>query len=1649
MTDSTTQALLPHLDVMDRLDLDERTLSAQNLIILHEAVERLTNPQGLTVNDINGDQWPKYWELYEHQPDDDVMQILQLPPGKIKELNIRSVRMTDSMTQALLPHLDVMDWLDLDERTLSAQNLIILHEAVERLTNPQGLTVNRINGDRWPKYWEMYEDQPDDDVMQILQLPPGKIKELDIELVRMTDSMTQALLPHIDVMDWLHLDEVNLSTQNLIILHEAVERLTNPQGLTVNDINGDRWPKYWELYKDQPYDDVMQILQLPPGKIKELNIISVWMIDSMTQALLPHLDVMDKLDLDEKKLSTQNLIILHEAVERLTNPQGLTVNDINGDQWSKYWKVYGYQPDDDVMQILQLPPGKIKVLDIKGVPMSNSTTQALLPHLDVMDKLYLDEERLSLQNRIILHEAVERLTNPQDLTVNDINGDRWSKYWELYWDQPDDDVMQILQLPPGKIKGLYIKRVRMTDSTTQALLPHLDVMEKLDLDEEKLSAQNRIILHEAVERLTNPQGLTVNGINGDRWPKYWGLYEHQPDDDVMQILQFPPGKIKGLDISGVRMTDSTTQALLPHLDVMDKLRLVSLSNDINLNLYMEDISRKIMDRQNKIQLGIVAPLDENATHWLVRCLSNVSDLTINEEILSLQNLIILHEAVERLTNPQGLTVNRINGDRWSKYWVLHEYQPYDDVMQILQLPLGKIKELNIPGVRMTDSMTQALLPHLDVMDRLGLESEYNDMNLNLYMEDISRKIMDRQNKIQIYIHAPLDENATHWLACCLSNVNDLTITEWKLSAQKRIILHEAVERLTNPQGLTVNDINGDRWSKYWELYWDQPYDDVMQILQLPPGKIKVLDILNMRMTDSTTLALLPHLDVMDWLDLDEGKLSLQNLIILHEAVERLTNPQGLTVNGINGDRWSKYWESYYGQPDDDVMQILQLPPGKIKGLDIFDVPMTDSTTQALLPHLDVMDKLDLDEKELSAQNLIILHEAVERLTNPQGLTVNGINGDRWSKDWELYEDQPVDDVMQILQLPPGKIKGLDIEGVWMTDSTTQALLPHLDVMDKLDLNERKLSVQYRIILREAVERLTNPQGLTVNRINGDRWPKYWELYKDQPDDYVMQILQLPPEKIKELNIIAVRMTDSMTQALLPHLDVMDKLDLDEGKLSAQNRIILHEVVERLTNPQGLTVNGINGDRWPKYWGLYCDQPDDDVMQILQFPPGKIKELNIRGVRMTDSMTQALLPHLDVMNKLDLDEEKLSAQNLIILHEAVERLTNPQGLTVNDINGDRWPKCWKSYYGQPDDVMQILQLPPGKIKELNIRGVRMTDSMTQALLPHLDVMDKLDLDEKKLSAQIRIILHEAVERLTNPQGLTVNDINGDRWSKYWELYEDQPNDDVMQILQLPPGKIKGLYIKRVWMTDSTTQALLPHLDVMDKLRLESWSNDMNLNLYMEDISWKIMNRQNKIQLGIDATLDENATHWLARCLSNVSDLTIDERKLSAQNCIILHEAVEQLTNPQGLTVNRINGDRWPKYWGLYYDQPDDDVMQILQLPPGKIKVLYIKVGMTDSTTQALLPHLDVMDKLRLESRYNDIKLNLYMEDISRKIMDRQNKIEISILGAATEHVRPLFRCLHKISNLQLDRKYLSSDNYRLLEEAKLQHPSLQVQQILLV
>ncbi|XP_078495383.1 NACHT, LRR and PYD domains-containing protein 3-like isoform X4 [Ciona intestinalis] len=256
--------------------------------------------------------------------------------------------------------------------------------------------------------------------------------------------------------------------------------------------------------------------------------------------------------------------------------------------------------------------------------------------------------------------AFNTFTTPHDLDLTMYHGSD---------EASAETLLRGLHGSQAKIKVLNIRGVWMTDSTTQALLPHLDVMDELYLDERKLSAQNRIILHEAVERLTNPQGLTVNRINGDRWSKYWELYGYQPDDDVMQILLLPPGKIKGLNIEDMRMTDSKTQALLPHLDVMDKLGLVSWFNDKNLNPYMEDISRKIMDRQNKIQIWMEGPAVEHVRP-LFQCLDKISKLCLSMHYLTSDDHRLLEEAIQRLHSPQDFALEEIadDDDDDDEYW---------------------------------------------------------------------------------------------------------------------------------------------------------------------------------------------------------------------------------------------------------------------------------------------------------------------------------------------------------------------------------------------------------------------------------------------------------------------------------------------------------------------------------------------------------------------------------------------------------------------------------------------------------------------------------------------------------------------------------------------------------------------------------------------------------------------------------------------------------------------------------------------------------------------------------------------------------------------------------------------------------------------
>uniref|UniRef100_H2XKL1 Uncharacterized LOC100182634 n=2 Tax=Ciona intestinalis TaxID=7719 RepID=H2XKL1_CIOIN len=81
----------------------------------------------------------------------------------------------------------------------------------------------------------------------------------------------------------------------------------------------------------------------------------------------------------------------------------------------------------------------------------------------------------------------------------------------------------------------------------------------------------------------------------------------------------------------------------------------------------------------------------------------------------------------------------------------------------------------------------------------------------------------------------------------------------------------------------------------------------------------------------------------------------------------------------------------------------------------------------------------------------------------------------------------------------------------------------------------------------------------------------------------------------------------------------------------------------------------------------------------------------------------------------------------------------------------------------------------------------------------------------------------------------------------------------------------------------------------------------------------------------------------------------------------------------------------------------------------------------------------MDELSLFSELNEMNLNRCMEDISRKILDRQNKIIIRLSGSASTYWKPLVQCLGKISELQLDMRYISKEELQLLKEEIQQLP----------
>ncbi|XP_078495009.1 uncharacterized protein LOC100182170 [Ciona intestinalis] len=304
-----------------------------------------------------------------------------------------------------------------------------------------------------------------------------------------------------------------------------------------------------------------------------------------------------------------------------------------------------------------------------------------------------------------------------------------------------------------------------------------------------------------------------------------------PDEFIVVDVSHIPDKssTRNKKLSVQKMSECILKALTPHFNVLSEIAF-GKHEDMLLDPYMAEISCLILQRKIKISLGIFTRISEKSVQALGRCLQNVNRLSVDEELLLPQAVIILREHVERLANPQGLTINRKSVDTWLNEWKIHAGQPQDKVMQILQLLLGKIKTLIIADV-MTYEIMEGLIPHLNVLDEVEFGENGNDINLDHYMERITQCILEREEEMSLVIRTKIDIPSLKHISSTFKNLKSLTIDEKYLPASTREWLREDVYRLV-PIGhvLKVNGLDSAIWVQKWFFYDWKPEDVIYRNL---------------------------------------------------------------------------------------------------------------------------------------------------------------------------------------------------------------------------------------------------------------------------------------------------------------------------------------------------------------------------------------------------------------------------------------------------------------------------------------------------------------------------------------------------------------------------------------------------------------------------------------------------------------------------------------------------------------------------------------------------------------------------------------------------------------------------------------------------
>ncbi|XP_078493504.1 uncharacterized protein LOC144749240 [Ciona intestinalis] len=98
------------------------------------------------------------------------------------------------------------------------------------------------------------------------------------------------------------------------------------------------------------------------------------------------------------------------------------------------------------------------------------------------------------------------------------------------------------------------------------------------------------------------------------------------------------------------MKDSLMESLLLHLDEMELLRFIEVTN---LSPYMESLSNAINQRSNKIQLILSdQQLNDDDVIYLAGCLGNISRLYMWSTLISSDQCRVLKQAIQQLPSIQ-------------------------------------------------------------------------------------------------------------------------------------------------------------------------------------------------------------------------------------------------------------------------------------------------------------------------------------------------------------------------------------------------------------------------------------------------------------------------------------------------------------------------------------------------------------------------------------------------------------------------------------------------------------------------------------------------------------------------------------------------------------------------------------------------------------------------------------------------------------------------------------------------------------------------------------------------------------------------------------------------------------------------------------